>query len=326
MKVLVTGSAGHLGEGLARTLKAQRYEVIGVDMLVSPFTTHVGSITDRDFVKSCLDGVKIVFHTATLHKPHVATHSMQEFIDTNITGTLNLLQESVAAGIEAFIFTSTTSVFGDALEPAAGSPAAWITEDVTPVPKNIYGVTKAAAEDLCQLFYRNHGLSCIVLRTSRFFPEEDDNRSVRNAYADDNLKANEFLFRRVELEDAVNAHILAAKRAKAIGFSKYIISATTPFVRGHATYLRTNAVWVVQGLIPGYIQEYERRGWKMFHGIDRVYVNEKARKELGWEPVYDFRHVIERLKAGEDVQSPLAKMVGAKGYHIETFEDGPYPV
>lgn len=326
MKVLVTGSAGHLGEGLARTLKALRYEVIGVDILASPFTTHVGSITDRDFVKSCLAGVNTVFHTATLHKPHVATHSMQEFIDTNITGTLNLLQESVAAGVDGFVFTSTTSVFGDALEPAAGSPAAWITEEVTPVPKNIYGVTKAAAEDLCQLFYRNHGLSCIVLRTSRFFPEEDDNRSVRNAYVDDNLKANEFLFRRVELEDAVNAHIMAAKRAKAIGFSKYIISATTPFVRGHATYLRTNAIWVVQGLVPGYVQEYERRGWKMFNGIDRVYVNEKARRELGWQPVYDFRHVIERLKAGEDVQSPLAKAVGAKGYHVETFEDGPYPV
>lgn len=326
MKVLVTGSAGHLGEGLARTLKTLHYEVIGIDILASPFTTHVGSVTDRDFVKSCLDGVKAVFHTATLHKPHVATHSMQEFVDTNITGTLNLLEESVAAGIEAFVFTSTTSVFGDALEPQEGSPAAWITEDVTPVPKNIYGVTKTAAEDLCQLFYRNHGLPCIVLRTSRFFPEEDDNRSVRNAYIDDNLKANEFLFRRVELEDAVSAHILAAKRAKAIGFGKYIISATTPFVRGHATYLRTNALWVVQGLVPEYVQEYRRRGWKMFNGIDRVYVNERARKDLGWQPVYDFRYIIERLKAGEDLRSPLAKAVGAKGYHAETFEDGPYPV
>lgn len=326
MKVLVTGSAGHLGEGLARTLKTLHYEVIGIDVLASPFTTHVGSVTDRDFVKNCLDGVKAVFHTATLHKPHVATHSMQEFIDTNITGTLNLLQESVAAGIEAFVFTSTTSVFGDALEPQEGSPAAWITEDVTPVPKNIYGVTKAAAEDLCQLFYRNHGLSCIVLRTSRFFPEEDDNRSVRSAYTDDNLKANEFLFRRVELEDAVSAHILAAKRAKAIGFGKYIISATTPFVKGHATYLRTNALWVVQGLVPEYVPEYGRRGWKMFSGIDRVYVNERARKDLGWQPVYDFRYIIARLKAGEDLRSPLAKAVGAKGYHAETFEDGPYPV
>jgi nucleoside-diphosphate-sugar epimerase len=60
---------------------------------------------------------------------------------------------------------------------------------VTPVPKNIYGVTKAAAEDLCQLFHRNQKLPCLVLRTSRFFPEEDDNRKVRETYSDANVKA-----------------------------------------------------------------------------------------------------------------------------------------
>jgi nucleoside-diphosphate-sugar epimerase len=214
VKVLVTGSAGHLGEGLARTLKEAGNEVVGLDIRKSPFTTHVGSITDRGFVRFCLRGAQTVFHTATFHKPHVATHSRQEFIDTNITGTLGLLEEAVAASVEAFVFTSTTSVFGDALVPPAEAPAAWVTEDLTPVPKNIYGVTKAAAEDLCQLFYRDYGLCCIVLRTSRFFPEEDDDREIREAYADQNLKANEYLFRRVDLEDAVNAHLLAAERAR----------------------------------------------------------------------------------------------------------------
>ncbi|HEY0608321.1 MAG TPA: NAD(P)-dependent oxidoreductase, partial [Chitinophaga sp.] len=202
MKILVTGSAGHLGEALVRTLQGLKYNVIGLDIQASDFTTHAGSITDRTFVKECMKGVSTVLHTATLHKPHVATHSLQQFVDTNITGTLNLLQEAVAAGVKSFVFTSTTSVFGDALVPPAAAPAAWITEDVKPVPKNIYGVTKAAAEDLCQLFNRNYGLACIVLRTSRFFPEEDDHKGMREAYADENLKANEFLFRRVELEDA----------------------------------------------------------------------------------------------------------------------------
>lgn len=326
MKVLVTGSAGHLGEGLVRTLQARHYEVTGIDIQASPFTTYVGSITDREFVKSCLEGVQAVIHTATLHKPHVATHSKQDFIDTNITGTLNLLEESLAAGVEAFVFTSTTSVFGDALVPPPGTPAAWITEDVIPVPKNIYGVTKAAAEDLCQLFYRNHQLPCIVLRTSRFFPEEDDNKGRRNAFTDDNLKANEYLCRRVELEDAVEAHILAIKRAKAIGFGKYIISATSPFIQGHTPYLRSNAEWVVQGVVPAFVQEYARRGWRMFKEIDRVYVNEKARKELGWAPKYDFAYMVELLKADRDCRSQLTRQVGAKGYHAETFEDGPYPV
>ena len=127
--------------------------------------------------------------------------------------------------------TSTTSAFGDALKPPPGEPAAWIDESVAPVPKNIYGVTKTAAEDLCQLFHRNEGLACIVLRTSRFFPEVDDDPAARAAFADDNPKANEFLYRRVAIEDVVEAHLLAAERAPAIGFGKYIISATTPFRR-----------------------------------------------------------------------------------------------
>ena len=173
MKILVTGSSGHLGEALVRTLKSQGYEVTGLDILPSPHTSAIGSLTDRSFIRECLGGVETVYHSATLHKPHVGTHSMQQFIDTNITGTLNLLEESVAAGVQCFVYTSTTSVFGDALIPLPGLPAAWITEMVSPIPKNIYGVTKAAAEDLCQLFYRNFGLACVILRTSRFFPEED---------------------------------------------------------------------------------------------------------------------------------------------------------
>ena len=326
MKVLVTGSAGHLGEALVRNLLDLQYEVVGLDILASPFTTHAGSIADRSCVRRCMRGVQAVFHAATLHKPHVATHRRQDFVDTNITGTLNLLEEAVAANVECFVYTSTTSVFGDALVPPQEAPAAWITEDVAPVPKNIYGVTKAAAEDLCELFHRNQNLPCIVLRTSRFFPEEDDNPQVRSAYSDANAKANEFLYRRVDIEDVVSAHLLAQKHAAALGFRKYIISATTPFRPSDRADLRVNAPSVLRQRIPGYEAEYDRRQWKMFPSIDRVYVNERARKELGWLPRYDFCSIIDRLKKGEDLRSPLAQLVGSKGYHAQVFSDGPFPV
>ena len=128
--------------------------------------------------------------TATLHKPHVATPARQSFIDTNITGTLNLLEEARDARIGTFLFTSTSSVFGRALTPSRGEPAAWITEDIVPRPKNIYGITKLAAENLCELFHRNYGLSCLILRTARFFPEPDDRRETREAYTDANTKVN----------------------------------------------------------------------------------------------------------------------------------------
>jgi UDP-glucose 4-epimerase len=326
MKVLVTGSAGHLGEALVRNLLDLQYEVVGLDILASPFTTHAGSIADRSFVQRCMRGVQAVFHAATLHKPHVATHRRQDFVDTNITGTLNLLEEAVAANVECFVYTSTTSVFGEALVPPPEAPAAWITEDVAPVPKNIYGVTKAAAEDLCELFHRNHGLACIVLRTSRFFPEEDDKKAVRENYADLNAKTNEYLYRRVDIEDVVSAHLLAAEKAHAIGFRKYIISATTPFRPYDLADLRIDAPRVVRQRVPEYEAEYERRRWKLFPSIDRVYVNERARNELGWLPRYDFNFVIDQLKAGDDLRSPLARLVGSKGYHAQVFADGPYPV
>ena len=326
MKVLVTGSAGHLGEALVRTLRDSQHEVVGLDILDSPFTTHVGSIADRSCVRRAMSEVHSVLHAATLHKPHVATHPRQEFVDTNVTGTLNLLEEAVAAGVSSFIYTSTTSIFGDALVPPPGAPAAWITEEVAPIPKNIYGVTKAAAEDLCQLFHRNHGLACIILRTSRFFPEEDDNRQIRETYSDANAKANEFLHRRVDIEDVVSAHLLACQRAQAIGFRKYIVSATTPFRPEDLADLRLNAPSVVRRRVPGYETEYARRQWKMFPSISRVYVNDRARNELGWLPRYDFSCIIDRLRADDDLRSPLARLIGSKGYHAELFSEGPYPV
>src|SRR4051812_23950322 len=147
MKILVTGSSGHLGEALMRTLPALGHQALGVDIVRSPFTQVVGSIADRAVVDHCMRGIDAVLHAATLHKPHVATHSRQAFVDTNVTGTLHLLEAAAANPVRAFIYTSTTSTFGDALTPPPGSPAAWITEDVTPIPKNIYGVTKTAAED-----------------------------------------------------------------------------------------------------------------------------------------------------------------------------------
>ncbi|WP_421717564.1 NAD-dependent epimerase/dehydratase family protein [Algiphilus sp.] len=326
MKVVVTGSAGHLGEGLVRVLSDTSHQVVSVDRVASPYTSQVGSITDRAFVRKCLKGADAVMHAATLHKPHVATHSRQAFVDTNMTGTLNLLEEAVEAGVASFVFTSTTSVFGRALTPAPEEATAWITEDVRPVPKNIYGVTKAAAEDLCELFHRQYRLPCLILRTSRFFLEEDDDPGVRARYPDANIKVNEYLYRRVDLQDVVDAHLLAMNKAKAVGFGRFIISATTPFQTADLTELRAAAPRVVQRYVPEYQAEYARRGWAMFPGLDRVYVNASARQVLGWQPRYDFRRAIDALQAVEDFRSPLARAVGVKGYHHRSFEQGPYPV
>ncbi|MES3015578.1 MAG: NAD(P)-dependent oxidoreductase [Pseudomonadota bacterium] len=334
MKILVTGSAGHLGEALMRGLRETAHEAVGIDVLASPFTAHVGSIADRTFVARAMRGIDAVLHVATLHKPHVATHSKQAFIDTNITGTLNLLEEAAAAQVGAFVFTSTTSSFGDAMAPKPGAPAVWVDEALTPIPKNIYGVTKLAAEDLCSLFQRQHGLPCIVLRTSRFFPERDDEPDVRARYSPANTQVNELLNRRVDIEDVFAAQLCAIACAAQIGFGRYLISATAPFTHDELQALRDDLPAVVARHVPQYAAEYAKRGWTMAPGIDRVYVNAKARAELGWRPKHDFASAIDALRAGRDHQSALARQVGAKGYHPTaqptthptTLADGPYTV
>jgi UDP-glucose 4-epimerase len=324
--ILVTGSSGHLGEALMRTLRERRIDARGIDIAASEWSDAVGSVAERAFVRDAMAGITSVLHTATLHKPHVATHSRQDFVDTNVTGTLNLLEEAAAAGVRAFVCTSTTSAFGRALSPADDQPAAWITEATQPITKNIYGVTKIAAENLCELMQRLTKMPCLVLRTSRFFPEDDDDPAQRAAHAPANLQANEFLHRRVDIEDVVDAHLCALDAGPRLGFGRYIVSATTPFRPEDAAELRRDAAAVVRRRVAGWQDVYAAHGWSMFTGIDRVYDNAAARRDLGWQPRTDFAAAVERLRRDGDIRSPLARAIGRKGYHPQSFgDDGPYP-
>jgi len=324
MRIVVTGSAGHLGEALTWMLRTDGHDVAGVDVRPDSSTDLVGSIADRMFVRAALAGADAVVHTATLHKPHVNSHTRQDFVDTNISGTLTLLEESAAAGIGRFIFTSTTSSFGRALTPVPGAPAAWITEEVQPRPRNIYGATKIAAEDLCELVHRDTGLPIVILRVSRFFPEADDDTEISRSYPAENIQMNEMLYRRVDLEDVVDAHRLAIDRVGGLGFGRYIVSATTPFGVADLAELRRDAPSVLRRYYPDYFDIYQHRGWRMFPQLDRVYVNERARNELGWRPRYTFAHLLQRLSAGMSPRSALSLAVGAKGYH--RVSTGPYTV
>jgi UDP-glucose 4-epimerase len=315
MKILVTGSAGHLGEALMRTLRAEGATVCGIDRLPSPFTDLVGDISEPAFVRSVMSGVTQVLHTATLHKPHVQTHTRQAFVDTNITGTLNLLEAAAASGVAAFVFTSTTSAFGAALRPPPGAPAVWVDEALASVVRNIYGVTKTAAEDLCELVHRLTQLPVLVLRTSRFFPEDDDDPCAGALRSQENIQANELLYRRVDIEDVVDAHRVALREAARIGFGRFIISATTPFTREDCPALGHDAAAVLRHRVPGWEALYARNGWTPPETLDRVYDNRAAREVLGWQPKIDFGAALARLNATGDIRSPLARLIGKKGYH-----------
>jgi UDP-glucose 4-epimerase len=290
MRVLVTGASGWLGGALVPQLLAAGHEVVGMDITASPHTQVLGSITDARLVEATIRdfAIQAVIHAATLHKPHVATRPASDFVAVNVQGTLNLLEAATAPGspVDRFVFTSTTSLMVSA-EIRAGrdggaTRAAWLTEAMTGLrPRNIYGVTKLAAEHLCRLHYELHGLKLVILRTSRFFPEADDMAHAIQQ-SDANTKTNELLFRRLTVEDAAAAHVLALERAPALGFDTCIVSAPTPFSPDDCADLIEDAPAVVARYFPHYPAIYERFGWTMFASIDRVYDPSRARDRLGF--------------------------------------------
>jgi UDP-glucose 4-epimerase len=206
-------------------------------------------------------------------------------------------------------------MISQAIRDETGSSAVWLNEGSGPLaPRNIYGVTKLAAEGLCRLHFLDHGLNCVVLRTGRFFPEDDD---TRRELSGSNQKANEFLNRRLTVEDAAAAHVVALGRTPQLGFDIFI-SALSPFNRDDARALKRDAAAVVARYFPDAPTLYGRRGWRLPTSIGRVYDASRAEAVLGFRCKTDYGAVLQALRAGEELPfahdpsyvSPLHDRIG----------------
>lgn len=281
MRILITGSAGRLGSAIARRL-AGTHTVVGLDVMPGEHTMHVGSVADRALVFDLVQGVDAVIHTASLHAPHVGQRSREAFVDINIKGTLHLLEASVAAGVDRFVYTSTTSLYGNAMVPR--EQAVWVTEALDPRPRDIYDITKIAAEQLCQDFAAA-GLPTICLRTSRFWNEPLHHQAIYR------------LYRGVDVDDAVDAHLLALQ-APATQSGTFNISAQSPFHQRDTAALLRDARAVIRAYHPDAEEFFRARGWALPERIDRVYVIDKAREALGYAPRRNFDFFLHQLAAG----------------------------
>lgn len=301
MRVLLTGSSGWLGRFLAPLLRSEGHSVVGLDIAPGRDTDIIGSVADRAAVdRAFARGIDAVIHAGGLHKPDIARYPAQSFVDVNVTGTLNLLEAARQAGHDRFVFTSTTSLMIDeAIRAEQGQEARWLDETAGPLaPRNIYGVTKLAAEGLCRLYSRGHGLACVVLRTGRFFPEDDDTLTQPSG---ENLKAIEFLHRRLTVEDAAAAHVAALARAPELGFDIFILSAPTPFDRSEAFELKRDAASVIARHFPDAPTLFAARGWTLPQSIGRVYDAGHAERRLGFRCRTGFAELLQALRSGTDL-------------------------
>jgi UDP-glucose 4-epimerase len=299
VRILLTGSSGWLGRFLAPRLQAKRHQVVGMDVAPGADTHVVASVTDAAAVENTFAtyGIEAVVHAGALHKPDIARFPARAFVDVNIAGTLNLLDAAVRARHDRFVFTSTTSLMiSHAIREELSHSAVWLDEESGPLePRNIYGATKLAAEVLCRQHHIEHGLNCVVLRTARFFPEEDD---TQRDLAGENMKANELLHRRLTVEDAADLHIAALEQAPRLGFEVLIASAPSPFTRADLHALKEDAATVVSQRFPEAPALYAAYGWHLPRSIGRIYDSSRAERVLGFRCRTDFRSVLDALSSG----------------------------
>lgn len=266
MRILVTGAAGLIGSAVTARLRSE-HEVVGLDLRAGP------EVQRREDVRDPLDlsGFDAIVHVAALHAPHVGRASDAAFRAVNVDATARLLDAARSAGVGRFVFTSSTSVYGHALEPAGGR-AAWIDEDVEPRPRDIYDVTKHAAEALV----RASGLDAVILRMSRCFPEPLEDMALYR------------LYRGIDRRDIAEAHALALSGRP----DTYVISAETPLKPDDRELLVQDAGRAIRRRAPGIAAQFDRRGWTLPRSIGRVYSPARAVRKLGFSTRYGVASVL----------------------------------
>jgi nucleoside-diphosphate-sugar epimerase len=273
-KILVTGSSGQLGREIVKQLKLRDYEVLGIDVVESDTTNKLINIRNKEQVKNITIGMDAIIHTAAIHGKHYELkYPREEFIETNINGTFNLLRACVENGVKKFLYTSTTSIYGKSM--VNSKEAVWVDENLIPAPRDIYDITKLTAELLCQDYFEKENLETTILRVSRFLPEAENTKAIHR------------LYRGLDEYDGAIGHILALEKQFKT-FEIFNISNESPFQKEDLKTLISDPKEVMKKYYPGIEEIFEQKAWVFPKSIDRVYSIEKAKKELGYKPINNF--------------------------------------
>ncbi len=162
------------------------------------------------------------------------------------------------------------------------SRAVWVDEELMIKPRDIYDITKQTAEQLCKDFFYSEGLQTSVYRVGRFLPEAD------------NLKLNHRLYRGLDERDGAEGLRLALEKTFP-EFEIFNITSSSPFKKDELVQLKQNPAEVIKKHYPHAEAIYKAKGWEFPKSIDRVYVSEKAKRYLGYEPKFTFDYLLNDL-------------------------------
>jgi len=271
MRIVVTGSEGHIGRAVCDAAAAMGHELVRVDVSGSANRPPI-DIRDRAALMTAFEGAEAVIHAAALHAPHMGSLEDAAFRSVNVEGTSCVLSAIATVGIRRMVFTSTTAVFGPG--PGGSLPARWTTEETPVAPRTIYHATKLAAEDLVRRAAATGAVAASILRLGRCFPEPLDVMAIHR------------LCRGIDPRDAAAAHLRALEYAD-FNAAPLIVSAQTPFSPSDCRALGISAEEVIEERCPGVVEAFRTRGWSVPKRIDRVYDSSQAQSTWDWRPQHD---------------------------------------
>lgn len=182
MKILITGGAGFIGSHIAEHYQGIADEIRVLDNLRTGYKKNLdglkvtfieGSITDRELVKKAVEGVDYIFHMAALVSVPESMSKIDETIELNCRGLLNVLEEASEAGVKKLVLASSAAIYGD-------NPTVPKLETMYPEPKSPYAITKLDGEYYLNMF---RSIGKINTAAVRFFNVFGPRQDPKGAYA-----------------------------------------------------------------------------------------------------------------------------------------------
>lgn len=288
MRVLITGAGGTLGTLLAPLLAEAGHEPVLFDLhsLESAYEFVQGDVRSLEDLRVATRGAEYILHLAAILGIQSAT--ARDFYDINLTGTFNVWQAAAEAGVRGLVFSSTMSIYKPHDQPLRADAVTVMDEQTPAQPRDIYGYTKAAGEEMCRLYGRSHGIPSIALRYGMFSPEPFFSYGIRLLYGG------------VDARDVARA-VLAALEALSSGkvrcWDVFNVESLVPFTAGDHPQLLRGPLPVLERHYPGCAELLRARGVERLTPIHEVYPMNHAEDVLGFFPERNFVQWLEELKA-----------------------------